>query len=99
MAITVKEVHVYDSFEDLMYNCWSGAIETLKEIEKHGKEDEFMDYLETYFMDYDEVEITELNDYIWFEDDEIFDYLGIEYGVYGNDDEEDEEDWEDENYE
>lgn len=88
VCITVKETHDYD-FNDLMYHCWSGAIDILKEIEKHDKEEEFMDYLESIFFN-EEVELTELNDFIWFEDEQIFSDLEIEWGVY--DDEEDEED-------
>lgn len=90
ICITVKETHDYD-FDELMYHCWSGAIDTLKEIEKHGKEEEFMNYLDSIFYDYDEeIELTELNDFIWFEDEQIFSDLGIEWGVY-DDEEEDEE--------
>lgn len=89
-CITVKQTADYN-FNDLMYHCWSGAIDTLKEIEKHGKEDEFMDYLESVFFDEEEVDLGYLNDYIWFEDDEIFSYLGIEWGVYDEEDEEGED--------
>ena len=89
VCITVKETHDYD-FNDLMYHCWSGAIDTLKEIEKHNKEEEFMDYLESIFFN-EEVELTELNDFIWFEDEQIFSDLEIEWGVYDDEEEEDEE--------
>lgn len=37
-------------FNDLMNNCWSGAIDTLKTIEEHGKEDELMQLLEDALM-------------------------------------------------
>ena len=66
-------------FNDLMNNCWSGAIDTLKTIEDHGKEDDLMGHLaeifETYF---DNVPtMTEVNDYLWFEDETILEALGI----------------------
>ena len=63
-------------FNDLMNNCWSGAIDTLKTIEEHGKENELMEHLEEQW--FDEVPtMTEVNDYLWFEDETIFDCLGI----------------------
>lgn len=66
-------------FNDLMNNCWSGAINTLKTIEEHDKEDEAMEYLkETFGFYFDNVPtMTEVNDYLWFEDEAIFEALGI----------------------
>lgn len=66
-------------FNDLMNNCWSGAIDTLKTIEEHDKEDELMEYLkETFGFYFDNVPtMTEVNDYLWFEDEAIFEALGI----------------------
>ena len=62
-------------FNDLMNNCWSGAIDTLKTIEEHDKEDELMQLLEDAF---DECpDITRINDYLWFSDEDIFECLGI----------------------
>ena len=62
-------------FNDLMNNCWSGAIDTLKTIEEHNKEDELMQLLEDAF---DECpDITSINDYLWFSDEDIFECLGI----------------------
>lgn len=62
-------------FNDLMNNCWSGAIDTLKTIEEHDKENELMALLEDAF---DECpEITRINDYLWFSDEDILEVLGI----------------------
>ncbi len=80
---------IYD-FSSLEYNCWSGAIDTLNRIREAEKEDEFMDYLEDIFCD-EIPTMTELNDFICFEDEMIFEDLGI----YEDEDEE-EDDWEDE---
>lgn len=66
-------------FNDLMNNCWSGAIDTLKTIEEHDKEDELMVHLES-IMSEDIGNIptmTEINDYLWFDSDFIFESLGI----------------------
>lgn len=66
-------------FNDLMNNCWSGAIDTLKTIEEHDKEDELMAHLEEIFeTNFDNVPtMTEVNDYLWFEWEAIFGCLGI----------------------
>lgn len=66
-------------FNDLMNNCWSGAIDTLKTIEEHDKKDELMEYLkETFGFYFDNVPtMTEINDYLWFDDEAIFEALGI----------------------
>lgn len=66
-------------FNDLMNNCWSGAVDTLKTIEEHDKEDELMEHLES-IMGEDIGNIptmTEVNDYLWFDSDFIFEELGI----------------------
>lgn len=66
-------------FSDLMENCWSGAIDTLKTIEEHNKEDELMQHLES-IMGEDVGNIptmTEVNDYIWFDSDFVLETLGI----------------------
>ena len=64
------------SFEELKENSWSGAIDTLNRIEELGLEDEFMDVLEEYFDNIEEIPTeTEVNDFIWFETDTINDML------------------------
>ena len=64
------------SFEELKENSWSGALQTLERIEHLDKCDEFMNMLEVFFEGDTPTE-TELNDFIWFEDDTINEYLGI----------------------
>ena len=63
-------------FSDLQETCWSGAVDTLNTISKHDKEDELMQYLEEVFSG-DIPTKTEVNDFIWFEDDAIFEALDI----------------------
>ena len=70
------EVKQEMSFEDLKNNCWSGALNTLSTIEEEGKEEELMNHLEDIFYDSTPT-MTELNDYLWFEDELIYDALGI----------------------
>lgn len=60
-----------ESFWWLENNCWSGAIDRLKEIRENGLEDEFMAYLGSFFDYTDEIPtMTELNDFIWFDIDD-----------------------------
>lgn len=63
------------SFNDLKENSWSGAINTLTTIEENGKEEELMALLEYTFEDVPTE--TEINDFLWFDDDFIFEELGI----------------------
>jgi len=64
------------NFTDLFNNSWSGAIDTLKAIEEADKEEEIMEYLEVVFEG-DVPDETEVNDFLWFERDEIYEYLGM----------------------
>ena len=76
----------YD-FNDLMDSCWSGAIDTLITIQNNDKEDELMSLL---WLDCfsDMPDLCEVNDLLWFEDEWIFEMLGINT----EDEEEEEED-------
>lgn len=67
------------NFEDLKDECWSGAVDTLQKIEEEGKEDELMDLLQDVFTDIPTK--TELNDFLWFDDDYIYEALGIDYNI------------------
>lgn len=94
--LVVKTINEYDKndFYNLFENSWSGAKDTLEDIIKAEKEEEFMQYLDEVFGADDEVEDTELNDFIWFERDTIYDYLGLdENGEIPKDDEDEEEDF------
>ena len=63
----------YD-FNDLMENCWGGAIATLTTVSENNKEDELMDLLEGFN---DIPTLTEVNDFLKFEYDYIYSVLGI----------------------
>ena len=91
--LVVKTINEYDKndFGRLYENSWSGARQTLDDIRNADLEEEFMQYLDEMFGA-DEVGDTELNDFIWFERDTIYDYLGLdENGEIAKDDENDEE--------
>ena len=63
------------SFEDLKDECWSGAINTLQKIEEEGKENDLMELLQEVFSEISTM--TEVNDFLWFEDSFIYENLGI----------------------
>ena len=91
--LVVKTINEYDKndFGRLYENSWSGPRQTLDDIRNADLEEEFMQYLDEMFGA-DEVGDTELNDFIWFERDTIYDYLGLdENGEIPKDDEDDEE--------
>ena len=72
----MKIMKEYD-FEELYKDSWSGAINTLDSIMKNDMENELMEHLEDIFSDQIPTE-TEVNDYLWFESDYIYECLGID---------------------
>ena len=72
----MKIMKEYD-FEELYKDSWSGAINTLDTIMKNDMENELMEHLESVFSDQIPTE-TEVNDYLWFESDYIYECLGID---------------------
>lgn len=70
----IKFTKTIDTFTELKDIVWSGAVDTLNTIEKYDKEDELMDLLSNFEWESD----TSINDYLWFDTDNIFEILGIE---------------------
>ena len=70
-------VKIEMDYRTLKYNSWSGALDTLKDIEEADKEDELMYLLEEVFTDTIPTE-TEVNDFLWFERDYIYESLGLD---------------------
>lgn len=66
-----------DGYWELRHHLWSGALDTLDFIEANDKEDEFMDYIEEMFYE-DIPSLTDINDFVWFERDMIFEDLEID---------------------
>lgn len=67
----------FNEFSDLLENCWSGAVQTLQTIIENGKESELMQLLEELTYTDDGIGLTELNDFLWFDSDYIFECLDI----------------------
>lgn len=73
MTIEVKKEL---NFYDLRDNCWSGAIDTLKRISDEDKQEELMGLLNEMFLE-ETPDLTDINDYLWFDSDDIYECLGI----------------------
>ena len=69
------------------FEFWSGAEYTIETVKKHGKMDELQSHIEEIFECASEPPTkTDINDYVWFHSDDIFEALGI-----NEDEDEDEE--------
>ena len=67
----------YNNFYEIKDMCWSGAIDTLKDIERNNRENEFMNLLEEMFIETTPTD-TEVNDWIWFDRDMIYECCGLD---------------------
>lgn len=63
-------------FNDLKNMVWSGAVDTIQRIEDEQKQDSLMALLNEVFFER-QPDITDVNDYLWFESDDIYECLGI----------------------
>jgi len=70
----MKVTNDYLSLKD--FNAWSGAKDTKETIINEGKVDEFDALIEELYPD--GIDETHLNDLLWFEEDWLFEMLGIE---------------------
>ena len=68
-----KEINDFYALADMV---WSGAVDTIADIQNANKETEFMNFLEMVFCDKIPTE-TEVNDFIWFERDYIYENIGL----------------------
>ena len=83
-----KEINDFYALADMV---WSGARDTIADIQNANKEDEFMNFLEMVFCDEVPTD-TEVNDFIWFDRDYIYKNLGLtENGELPEDEEEEAE--------
>lgn len=88
----MEVIHEINDFGALKTMVWSGAVYTLDDIERAGKEEEFMELLEETFACGNTPTETDVNDFIWFERDFIYELLGLdENGELKKDEEEEEE--------
>lgn len=69
MIKIVKEINIGE------FEAWSGGRDTLIKIKDYGKLDELQDLIISISEEWGG---TDLNDFLWFEDDYIYGCLGIE---------------------
>lgn len=68
--MTVYEEHnVYDLY-DLRKICWSGALARIDDAIDNDLEDEFFQYICDCFEFDERTDLTQVNDFIWFECDD-----------------------------
>lgn len=83
---------IYSEMSVEQFNAWSGGRDTLEAVREAGLIDELDALLEMMFCGDDRfVSDVQLNDFLWFESDYIFETLGM-----NEDDEEEEEEDEEE---
>lgn len=75
MIYTIEIKRVVD-FCDLYDLLWSGALDTLGKVEQEEKEDELMRLIDECFNN-EAIDLVQLNDFLRFEQDFIFEQLGI----------------------
>lgn len=68
-----REINGFNELADMV---WSGAVDTITDIQNANKEDEFMNFLEAVFCDEVPTD-TAVNDFIWFERDYIYENIGL----------------------
>lgn len=57
------------------FSPWSGAVSTLERVKEEGKLEQLESTLEDLYPD--GIGETELNDLLWFDEDSVFEWLGI----------------------
>jgi hypothetical protein len=72
----IKEINAYELEGEL----WSGALDTFQTIKENDKLQELMYVLAELYPE--PVDITTINDLLWFEDDFIFEHLGMNEKAY-----------------
>lgn len=68
-----KEIN---GFYELANMVWSGAVDTIADIQNANKENELMNLLDDIFLDEIPTD-TQVNDFLWFERDYIYENIGL----------------------
>ena len=66
---------VYQEISIRDFKAWSGAVDTKDKIIANDKEDEFDALIEEFYPD--GIDETQLNDILWFDNEWVFECLGI----------------------
>ena len=65
-------------FDIYNFEFWSGAKDRVEEIRELGMLGELEDLITVVFGDSEDIAATDINDFVWFEDEMINDCLGID---------------------
>ena len=87
----MRVVQEIDSAHDFKF--WSGAKQTFDRIVEIGLEDELWQLIEEIFEG--EATDTQINDFVWFEDQTIKEHLGFDFWKYDSAEEQEEAENED----
>ena len=68
---------IYKDISMHNFDAWSGGKDTLETIKEHNKINDLEALMQEMFHDSTPTE-TDINDFLWFDDDFIFEHLGIE---------------------
>ena len=71
------EIRMEIGINELYDMSWSGGRDTLDDIFEHDREEELMNLLEEVFCD-EVPSDTEVNDFLWFERDMIYEHCGLD---------------------
>ena len=95
--VMIKVTVERDGWYDYEQNAWGGALTTLDEVVKQGREYEAMEIIEEYFSE-DALgyipSATDLNDFIWFNLPDVMHLYDNEDDGEDDDDDEDDEEFE-----
>jgi len=76
MLSIIKDMSIYDLKNEL----WSGALDTLEAIIQNNKLQDLLDLLQELYPE--PVDITTINDLLWFDEDFVYDQLEIDIDDY-----------------
>ena len=68
-------MRIYREYDEYNFEPWGGAVDTMEIIKTTGKFEEFFDMLNEICPN--GISEGELNDYLWFDSDDIFEMLEI----------------------
>ena len=66
---------IYKELNLETFEAWSGAVDTLEKVKEEGKCEELEYLLEELYPD--GMSETQLNDLLWFDSEQVYEWLGI----------------------
>lgn len=93
---------IYKEMDIENFEFWSGARDRMEAIAEAGIEEEVFDIIRDAFAEEEYVDETAINDFVWFDLDDILEEQGLydpstgEYGEREDEDDEDDEEEDDE---